>query len=115
MQRFRDFSMKLGTSGLTRLGLSILFFLVTFLLTVRVVAAQEAASATGVQPQSAQPAQVPAAQPVPQATQNPAAPAAAPLKADDATKPPESMQVKLGAGDLIEVSVYNVPELASKV
>jgi len=115
MQRFRDFSMKLGTSGLTRLGHSILFFLVTFLITVGVLAAQEPASATPVPAQSAQPAEVPAAQPVPQATQNPAAPAPARLKADDANKPPESMEVKLGAGDLIEVSVYNVPELTSKV
>jgi len=58
---------------------------------------------------------LPAAQPISQAAVS--ASGAAPAKAPDATQDSadQSMTVKLGPGDLIEVNVYNVPELSSKV
>lgn len=106
--------MKWGTSGFNGRSLSILFFLVTCFVVAR-VSAQEPSSPSPAQQQATPPAEVPAAQPVPEATQNPLAPAAVPGKMDSPTKPPESVQAKLGPGDLIEVSVYNVPELGCKV
>jgi polysaccharide export outer membrane protein len=73
--------------------------------------------------QSAQPAETPAAVPsalppvqsVSQAAGS--ASGAAPAKAPDAGQdlPDQTTIVKLGAGDLMDVNVYNVPELTSKV
>lgn len=79
------------------------------------VAAQESPSAPPVQQPAPPSAEIPAPQPVPQANETPKAPTTVPAKPDDANKAEQSTQVKLGAGDLIEVSVYNVPELNSKV
>ena len=57
-----------------------------------------------------------AAQPISQAAHSASGAATPGPTADDAIKPvDQSSMVKLGAGDLIEVNVYNVPELASKV
>lgn len=106
--------MKWGTSGFTRRGL---FLLITFVTICSLAFAQEPAGSSATQ-QEPTPAELPAAQPVPQANPNPAITPVAPVvpgKADDANKPPESIQAKLGAGDLVEISVYNVPELTSKV
>ncbi len=63
------------------------------------------------------PGQLPAAQPISQAATNASGaaqttPAITPETAKDS--PDQSALVKLGPGDLIEVSVYNVPELATK-
>jgi polysaccharide export outer membrane protein len=79
-----------------------------------VVAASAQQPATGSEPNAGVP-QVPAAEPVPQ----PGIPAA--TKTDNAAKPlddkdtsDQSALIKLGPGDLIEVNVYNVPELTTK-
>jgi polysaccharide export outer membrane protein len=63
--------------------------------------------------QSAPPAVLPAAQPMSQAavSASGATPAA---KQDQAGQDSGQPMVKLGVGDLLEVSVYNVPELATK-
>ena len=68
-------------------------------------------------PVQSPPAAIPAAQPVPQATEATPNAAASPAKGDEAAKDQsgQSATVKLGSGDLLEVSVYNVPDLASKV
>jgi polysaccharide export outer membrane protein len=68
-------------------------------------------------PVQSPPAAIPAAQPVPQASAGTPNAAASPAKGDEAAKDEGGQwaTVKLGAGDLLEVSVYNVPDLASKV
>jgi polysaccharide export outer membrane protein len=108
--------MESGTSGFSRCGRAFLI-----LLTALVVAAGSAVAqqpANGSQPgQSDTPGQLPAAQPISQAATNASGaaqttPAITPERAKDF--PDQSALVKLGPGDLIEVSVYNVPELATK-
>jgi polysaccharide export outer membrane protein len=79
------------------------FFLVSGALAQQPITAVEA-------PQQ----EVPQAQPVPQAAQ-PATPAAPTKLPDTKDVPDMSALVKLGPGDLLEVNVYNVPELTSKV
>jgi polysaccharide export outer membrane protein len=109
--------MKSGTSRLPRCGRVFLLVLAALFVIVSGATAQEPASSaqTG---QNSPPAEVPAAlpgiQPLPQAA---ASASGTPAKAPDAAKdsPDQSALVKLGPGDLLEVSVYNVPELASKV
>jgi polysaccharide export outer membrane protein len=87
-----------------------------FFVAVSGAAAQQPASSA--QPaQSNSPAELPAAQPISQAATNASGqssttPSITPETAKD--QPDQSALVKLGAGDLIEVSVYNVPELATK-
>ena len=103
--------MKSGTSSFTRWR--VLFLVLASLLIVVDAAAQQPASSSP----SGAPADLPA-QPIPQAAvpaSTPASgtPAKTPATATDS--PDQSALVKLGPGDLIEVSVYNVPELASKV
>ena len=113
MHKFRDFLMTWGTSGFTR---RVLFFLITFLGIAGFAVAQEPAGATPVHQEPTPSAGIPAAQPVPQANQNSVATPDTAAKSDNANKPSdESTQVKLGPGDLIEVNVFNVPELTSKV
>ncbi len=58
----------------------------------------------------------PGARPVTQAVESTSGAQSAAVKADDANKADDSQMsaTKLGVGDLIEISVYNVPELASK-
>jgi len=110
--------MKFGTSGHASRGRSVLAFFVTILAIAGSVAAQEPSSSSPAEPQQpSAAAEVPGAQPLPQTSANPSVTSATPAKADDANKasPDQSTQVKLGPGDLIEVSVYNVPELGSKV
>jgi polysaccharide export outer membrane protein len=84
---------------------------------VSAVAAQQPAG--GTDSQSDAPAEIPsAAQPLPQAAVSArGAPASAPTNTSD--NPPKEtaeqlVPMKLGVGDLVEVSVYNVPELATK-
>jgi polysaccharide export outer membrane protein len=108
--------MELGTSGYSRCGRAFLI-----LLTALVVAAGSAVAqqpAKNSQPgQSDTPGQLPAAQPISQAATNASGaaqttPSITPETAKDS--PDQSALIKLGPGDLIEVSVYNVPELATK-
>jgi polysaccharide export outer membrane protein len=102
--------MRSGTTGLARCGRAFFVVLGSFLFVGVANAQQPAAPA---QPgQSITPVEVPAAQPISQA-----ATSASGTKTPNIAKDPpdQSALVKLGAGDLIEVSVYNVPELASKV
>ena len=84
-------------------------------------AQQSAIQDQGSQPgQASAPAAVPAAQPIPQtepstpSEQAAAASDAAEKKSSMAIAPAESVPVKLGPGDLLEVGVYNVPELTTK-
>lgn len=89
------------------------FFLVVFLLSLSIPAllsAQQSANGNG---SAAQSSPVPsAAQPVPHAgTGASAAQTATKQAADDNGSLPS---VKLGPGDLVEVNVYNVPELTTK-
>jgi len=80
------------------------------------VAAQQAASGTQAG-QNAPPTDLPAAQPIAQAaTSSSGTPSTPQEKSSDAAKDTadETATVKLGSGDLIEVSVYNVPELTTK-
>ena len=60
------------------------------------------------------PAAMPAAQTPEQAAVSASAPNGA-RKADNASSNASDQTVKLGPGDLIEINVYNVPELSSKV
>lgn len=91
--------------------------LATFVIGAFLVGACAAQQATNPpQEQSVPPAELPAAQPISQAAHSASGAATPGPTADDAIKPvDQSSMVKLGAGDLIEVNVYNVPELASKV
>src|ERR1700727_143075 len=83
-------------------------------------ATQDQASQAG---QASAPAAVPAAQAIPQT--EPSTPSEQAAAASDAAEkksspaitpitPAESVPVKLGPGDLLEVGVYNVPELTTK-
>jgi polysaccharide export outer membrane protein len=99
MLQVKGLPMKSGT-GFGRRGHSaFLAFFVLFTIAGAAYAQQPAAEPV----QSNPPAVFPAAQPLPEA------------KADDTKNADQSGMVKLGPGDLIEVNVYNVPELASKV
>ena len=109
--------MKSGTSGCTRRGRFVLFFLVTVVATAGLVVAQEPSTPGSPEPEQQPSApEVPAAQPIPQDKPNSPTTAETPVKPEDGNKPSldESTEVRLGAGDLIEVSVYNVPELQTK-
>ncbi|MGC2477344.1 MAG: polysaccharide biosynthesis/export family protein [Candidatus Sulfotelmatobacter sp.] len=107
--------MKSSTSGSTARGGFALFVVAAFL--VGTSAAQQTTNPP--QEQSVPAAELPAAQPVSQAAQSasgaatPSPKADAPIKPAD--QPDQSAMVKLGPGDLIEINVYNVPELTSKV
>jgi polysaccharide biosynthesis/export protein len=113
--------MESGTSGFSQCGRVFLVLLSTFVVMVGVVVAQQAAS--GIQPEQSNspaplPAGVPPGQPIAQAaTSASGATSTAPSKTTDAAQnaPDDLALVKLGPGDLIEVNVYNVPELTSKV
>jgi polysaccharide biosynthesis/export protein len=110
--------MESGTSSFTRCGR--MFFLVFAVLFV--VVGMAAAQQPGNPPeagQSSTPAQLPGALPPGQTPEQAAisASGAVPAKTPDTAKDSsdQSGMVKLGPADLIEVNVYNVPELTSKV
>ena len=90
-----------------------LLICVTFLISLSVAAAQQS---SGQSSQTAPPAELPAAQPAAAAAASASGAASTPQeKADMKTDTADdSMTAKLGPGDLIEVSVYDVPELATK-
>jgi polysaccharide export outer membrane protein len=123
--------MESGASSFTCRGRGCWLALAALLVVVSAAAAQQAAS--GTQPAqsgtavgtttpaavpvavpAALPAELPPAQPLSQAATS--ASGVAPDKAADAAQESadQPSEVKLGAGDLIEVNVYNVPELTSK-
>lgn len=108
--------MESGTSGSGRCGRAFLILLTALVVAAGSAAAQQPANSS--QPrQSDTPGQLPAAQPISQAATNASGsvqttPAITPEPAKDS--PDQSALVKLGPGDLIEVSVYNVPELVTK-
>ena len=85
----------------------------TFFISLSVAAAQQA---SGQQGQPPAPKELPAAQPAAAAAASASGTASTPqAKADIKTDTADdSMMVKLGPGDLIEVSVCNVPELSTK-
>jgi polysaccharide export outer membrane protein len=108
--------MESGSSRFSRSGRAFGFVLVAALVLVSAGNAQQPAS--GVQAgQGTTPTEVPAGLPAVQPASQAAVSASGAAKTQDTAKdaPDQSALVKLGPGDLIEVSVYNVPELASKV
>ena len=105
--------MESGTSSFTRRGLASLFVLVVTFLMVNAVAQQPASGG-----QSSPPAELPAAQPISQAAVSASGTAsAAQAKTADATQDTSDRSAsvaKLGPSDLIELTVYGVPELTTK-
>jgi len=114
--------MESGTSSFTRrCGRAFLFVLMAVFIIVGGAAAQQPASGNssgqGKPPADNPPADLPAAKPMSEAAVS--ASGATQATADDKTGKTkdagdQSGLVKLGPGDLIEVNVYNVPELATK-
>ena len=88
----------------------------TFAITAFLISAA-AQQATNPQEQANPPAAVPAAQPISEAAQSASGAAVTTQTPNDSKKNDvdQTAMVKLGVGDLLEVSVYNVPELTSKV
>src|SRR5579872_3211451 len=104
--------MKSGSSGYTGRGRFAGLVIAAFL--VGTCGAQEATNPP--QEQSAPTAELPAAQPVSQAAQSASGTAQPGPKADEPNKPVDQSALPiLGPGDLIEINVYNVPALSSKV
>lgn len=115
--------MESGTSSCTRCRRVFFFVLAVFIVMANIAAAQQTAtsasqSSAPAGPPAAAPPVQPAAQPLSQAAVSVGGtPSGEPAKNPDSGKdsPDQSALVKLGPGDLIEVNVYNVPELTSKV
>jgi polysaccharide export outer membrane protein len=117
--------MESGTSLFTRCGRTFCFVLAASILAVSsVAAAQQSAngipsgqsgSPTAVSP--ALPGALPAGQPASQAAVGSPGTTSASPKSIEVLKDTsdQSTMIKLGAGDLLDVNVYNVPELTSKV
>ncbi len=108
--------MESGVSGFSLCGRVPLVLVTALFVAVSGAAAQQPASNTPPG-QSTSPAELPAAQPISQAATNASGqssttPSITPEVAKDS--PDQSALVKLGVGDLIEVNVYNVPELATQ-
>jgi polysaccharide biosynthesis/export protein len=109
--------MESGTLNLTRCGRVLVRLLTALLMLVGAAAAQQSAAGANQTEQGTASAVPPAAQPVAQAAANGVATTSntqekAPETAKDTAD--QSNLVKLGPGDLIEVNVYNVPELTTK-
>lgn len=104
--------------GLVRRGCTL-----SLVLTAWLIAEAQAQQPTNADknkptaPQNAEPANFPSAQPPSQAAISASGAASNSEKTDDPSKDSagKSVIVTLGAGDLLEVNVYNVPELTSKV
>jgi polysaccharide export outer membrane protein len=107
--------MKSGTANLNRRG-RVPGCLLAALAMVVAAAAQQPAAGANQAAQNPPPAELPAAQPISQAATNTSGAAAGQGNAANAVKDAadQTALVKLGPGDLIEVSVYDVPELATK-
>lgn len=103
--------MGLGTPSAAHYCRSFCFSFALIFVVVAAVLAQEPAA--GAQPGQNTPAELPPAQPISQAARSASgAPQAQAADADKESDPHSS--AKLGPGDLIEVNVYNVPELTTK-
>jgi polysaccharide export outer membrane protein len=114
LQRSGSLLMKSGNPGLPWRGyISSLAFAGLFIFPC-ISTAQQPAGVPG-QGQTSAPAELPAGQTPSQAAISASTGQEAQAKADDALKMDQPSTMKLGPGDLIEVGVYNVPELASKV
>ncbi len=107
--------MKSGSSGFPRRGHAWMCEFAAFLILTGLAAAQQQTETSNSAGQSSSPANLPAAEPMSHVTVSASTGQAA--KTQDAAKivSDEAAVAKLGPGDLIEVSVYNVPELSSKV
>jgi len=106
--------MQSGTASPTFRSHVFAFLFLVLVLSARVAFSQQPAGGGHATP--SKPA-LPSPQPADQAATSVAGAASiTPQKAADPAKDPveDTTRVKLGAGDLIEVSVYNVPELATK-
>jgi polysaccharide export outer membrane protein len=104
--------MKSGSPGLI-CRVQAFQMLLAVLVIVPGIAAQQP-----VNPDLNNPSTLPAAQPLSQATVSASGQQQDPAKAvksDNPGKNDSDQSVKLGPGDLIDINVYNVPELASKV
>jgi len=112
--------MQSGTSKSARKGQSLLVVLAIFFVLVSIGVAQSADPANQpaqTNPPAQVPAELPPAQPLPQAAITPTqAASGAQAKPADSIKdvPDASVMTRLGPGDLVEVNVYNVPELTTK-
>jgi polysaccharide export outer membrane protein len=103
--------MESGSAGVSRVGQIVSLIFAAFVL---ITAARAQQPASAAQPGQSIPAEMPAAQTVEQAAKTASgAQATTPDTAKDSAD--QSNSVRLGPGDLVEVNVYNVPELASKV
>ena len=104
-----------GSSGFTRRRRNFVLVLIGFLVFTVFVTAQQTTQSPAPAESVATPS-LPAIQPLPEAAVSPSGAAANAPKLDDTTKDnlDQSIMLKLGAGDLLEVTVYNVPELATK-
>jgi polysaccharide biosynthesis/export protein len=102
--------MKSGSSDCSRRG----WFCTLVMSSLLIAGAAAQQSPNPAQGQSIPPADLPAAQTVTQAAQS-ASGSSQPKNEDDKESSDQSTIVKLGPGDLLEVNVYNVPELTSKV
>src|SRR5215469_17121785 len=102
------FAMKSGTWSSARYCCFTTFTIAAFL--IGRAAAQQAPNP---QDQTSPPAALPGAQSISEAAQSASGAAVTPQTPNDSTKNDidRTALVKLGAGDLLEVSVYNVPEL----
>lgn len=107
--------MKSGNSGIACRDHAAIFALAIFLTFSGMALGQQPTATSPVEHST--PAAEPVARPTSQAAQSASGTQSVAGKADDAAKPDDdhTSGVKLGVGDLIEVGVYNVPELASKV
>ncbi|HTS06151.1 MAG TPA: polysaccharide biosynthesis/export family protein [Candidatus Eisenbacteria bacterium] len=105
--------MKSGALGFIRCrSLLPIFAIFSLIISGRVLAQQPAS-----QEQSAPQAPLPAAQPISQAAASASGAVANAPKQEEANKETSdwATMLKLGVGDLLEVAVYNVPELSTKV
>jgi len=108
--------MESGTSGISRCRRASGLFLAAILIVASGAVAQQPAN--GAQPATSNlPTELPAAQPISQAATSASGATATPSITPETSKdtPDQSALVKLGPADLLEVNVYNVPELSSKV
>jgi polysaccharide export outer membrane protein len=108
--------MKTGNTDRVRRGRVFLFLAMA--MAAGSVSAQQAANPESVKPEAQypatqSPATLPAGQPISDAAVSASGQPAA--KTDSKDVPDQSAMTRLGLGDLLEVNVYNVPELASKV
>ncbi len=102
--------MMTGNTGRVRRGRVLL--VVAFAMAVGIASAQQPSSPEATKPEAQAPTEMPAGQPISEAAVSASGQSAKPAVKD---VPDQSTTMRLGPGDLIEVSVYNVPELSSKV